>query len=79
MPRVEAIPAARARAQSMDSEDDVLPAQQDEDDDEIPCVKIAVIGGKMTGKSSLIRAFNGSVAFDPRRRQETHQDVVKEL
>lgn len=79
MPRVEARPAARARAQPEDSEDDVLPAQQDEDDGELPCVKIAVIGGKMTGKSSLIRAFNGTEAFDTRRRQETHQDVVKEL
>ena len=47
-----------------------MPVDQNQDDDEIPSVKIAVIGGKMTGKSSLVRAFNGTEAFDPRRRQE---------
>ena len=30
-------------------------------------VKIVVLGAKMSGKSSLIRAFKGSDEFDPRK------------
>ena len=40
-------------------------------------VNIVVIGARMSGKSSLIRAFKGGEEFDPRKSFVLHESVKK--